>query len=353
MKNHAIIPIFIPHYGCTYECVFCNQNEITGRSCAPSYTDVRNTIETWLTTLRSSQSEKSGVIEIAFYGGSFTGIPIEVQSAYLSVAKEYKDFGMVDKIHLSTRPDYINDEILTNLRDYGVNTIELGVQSFDDEVLKASNRGHNADCVYHAANLIKEYGFELGIQLMIGLPGDTMETCIYSAKKAVELKPVLARLYPTILLENTELLNMYKRDEYTPLTREEAVHRAKEMYLILDEAGITIMRVGLKSGDIMDNAAIDSPAYHPAFRQLVEAEIAKDRINTLIEEALKKNCTDDLDLGSFSKKLDIYSSPTWFSNMIGNKGTGKTFFKEKYPELNIRYRVDKSLDKGRFRIEFK
>lgn len=353
MKNHAIIPIFIPHYGCNYECVFCNQNEITGHDSAPTYGEVKSTIDTWLTTLRASPEQKSGTVEIAFYGGSFTGIPIRVQSAYLGIAKEYKDKGFVDKIHLSTRPDYIDNEILANLKAYGVDIIELGVQSFDNGVLKASNRGHDAECVYHAANLIKKYGFELGIQLMIGLPEDTMETCVYSAEKTVELKPALARIYPTILLENTELLNMYKCGEYTPLSRDEAVRRAKAMYLILDDAGITIMRVGLKSGDIMDNAAIDSPAYHPAFRQLVESEIAKDRIEDLVKKELEDIKYAEIATNTLPKMLDIFSSPSWFSNMIGNKGSNKKFFKGKYPNLKIKFRIDKSLEKGKFRIEFK
>ncbi len=147
MKKHAIIPIFIPHLGCPNDCVFCNQRKITARTTAPTQEAVRETIEEWLTTLDHERTE----IEVAFYGGSFTGLEIEEQSIYLAVAKDYLDAGKVDGIHLSTRPDYINEEILDNLKKYGVSTIELGVQSFDDDVLRASNRGHDSAVVYKAA----------------------------------------------------------------------------------------------------------------------------------------------------------------------------------------------------------
>ena len=257
-KKHAIIPIFIPHLGCPYDCVFCNQREITARTAAPDTRQVDATIKQWLTTLQDAE------VEIAFYGGSFTGIPMEMQSAYLDVAKKYKDRGIVTKLHLSTRPDFIDEEILENLRAHGVDVIELGAQSFDDRVLALSNRGHTADDTRRASRLIKSYGFQLGIQLMIGLPGDSRESCVMSAREAVKLEPELARLYPTIVLDDTRLYQMYREGLYTPLTREEAVATTADMYRILDDAGIRIMRVGLKSTDIIgDGGAINGGTYHP------------------------------------------------------------------------------------------
>ena len=377
MKKHAIIPIFIPHKGCPNDCVFCNQRKITARTADVSNDDVRQILDTWLTTLRpditgsaegrttgleadndtagiatagsetfvsgsaGNESAVRGVVEAAFYGGSFTGLDIEEQSAYLAVTKEYKDAGLIDKVHLSTRPDYIDRQILDNLRDYGVDTIELGVQSFDDEVLRKSNRGHTSADVYKAVELIKEYGFELGIQLMIGLPGDSLETCVYSARETVRLQPSLARLYPTIVLDETELYEMYARGEYEPLPREEAVLRTKEMYKILDDAGITIMRVGLKSTDLIgEGGAINGGTYHPAFRQLVEGEIAKERIEVLLEELLKTR----------NNNIVITSNEKWFSNMVGHHACNKKYFAEKYPELRIRYAVDESLTDGAFGV---
>ncbi|MBR4861827.1 MAG: radical SAM protein, partial [Firmicutes bacterium] len=163
MKKHAIIPIFIPHRGCPNACVFCNQRKITARQDDVTPEKARQTIETWLTTLGGVET-----VEIAFFGGSFTGIPMEEQSAFLALAKEYKDAGRIHQIHLSTRPDYITEEILDNLKKYSVDVIELGVQSLDDQVLAVSGRGHDAACVYRAAEMMKDYGFTLGIQLMVG-----------------------------------------------------------------------------------------------------------------------------------------------------------------------------------------
>lgn len=271
MKKHAIIPIFISHRGCPNDCVFCNQKKITARQGDVTEEDVRNTIKTYLSTLNDMNME---TIELSFFGGSFTGIPIEEQSRFLAIAYEYKQRGIIDKIHMSTRPDYIDREILDNLKKYSVDVIELGVQSFDDAVLEKSNRGHSAAAVYDACRLIKEYGFTLGIQLMIGLPGDSLESCIYSARETVKIAPEIARLYPTIIIEDTELLEMYRRGEYSPLTLDEAVAVTKEMYRILDAAGINIIRVGLKSTDIInEDGAITGGTYHPAFGSLSKAPL--------------------------------------------------------------------------------
>lgn len=341
MKKHAIIPVFIPHKGCPNDCVFCNQHAITARTADVTQDDVKRTIEEWLTTL-----EGTTVIEVAFYGGSFTGLTIEEQSSFLEVAYEYRKHGRINKIHLSTRPDYISKPILDNLKRFEVDTVELGVQSFDDEVLIKSNRGHNSGAVYEAVALLKEYGFEFGIQLMIGLPGDSLETCLYSAREAARLEPDLARLYPTIVLDDTELLNQYIRGEYSPLSREEAIEITKQMYLILYRAGITIMRVGLKSTDVIgDGGAINGGTYHPAFRQLVESRIARDAV----DEKLRSIQTS-FQAGKDRLKIDISSNGKWFSNLIGNGGENRRYFEEKYPDFNIKFRVNDELQDMEFSV---
>ncbi len=342
MKKHAIIPIFIPHLGCPNDCVFCNQRAITARTETPTSETVRGTIEEWLSTLEPKRAEGLETIEIAFYGGSFTGLSIPEQSYYLSVAKEFLDSSRIDAVHLSTRPDYINHEILENLKHYGVQTIELGVQSFDDEVLKASNRGHSSQDVYNAVELIKEYGFDFGIQLMIGLPGDSLKTCIQSAEKAASLKPNLARLYPTIVLDDTRLLEMYRKGEYQALTRSEAIERTKEMYKILANAGIYIMRVGLKSTDIIgDGGAINGGTYHPAFRQLVESAIMRDEFTP----QLKAICDSSHDFTN-RIKVDLCANSAWFSNLVGNNAENRIFCEETFPQLNIKFCVDDNLADG-------
>lgn len=262
MKKHAIIPIFIPHRGCPNDCVFCNQRKITAHQAPVRPEDVTETVETWLSTLEPRHTE---TIELAFFGGSFTGIPMEEQTAFLKVAKAYKDAGRIHKIHLSTRPDYITPEILYNLKRWGADVIELGVQSFDDQVLRLSGRGHDAACVYESSRMIQEYGFTLGIQLMIGLPGDTMEKDLYSAAETVRIGPSIARLYPTVVIRDTALYDMYLAGTYLPMEETEAVERTKEMYKILTSAGINVIRVGLKSSDIIadavqqDSTGFDNP----------------------------------------------------------------------------------------------
>ena len=374
MKKHAIIPIFIPHLGCPCQCVFCNQQKITARTKAVSTDEVRETVERYLSTLGELDPSE---IEIAFYGGSFTAIPIDTQTAYLEVANEYIDQGRVSSLHISTRPDCIDEEILENLRRYNVSTIELGVQSFSDEVLRLSKRGHDSEIAKAVAKLIKARGFKLGIQLMIGLPGDSLERCIYSARETVALAPELARLYPTLVIDGTELYDMYEDGSYEALSKEEALLRTKEMYKILHKAGINIMRVGLKSTDIIggsDLSAINGGTYHPAFRQLVEGEIAyeaiKEQLDALVAEidgtvlagASGSNSSSFTSTTSSSYanetpkpklKIDIFSNPQSFSNMIGNCGINKERLGAEYTHFDIKYRTDNTLARDIYIAELK
>ena len=331
-KISSILPIFIPHAGCPHQCVFCNQKKITARTSPVTSDDVVRAIETYLSTLKDMNLE---TIEIAFYGGSFTGLPIEKQNEYLSVAKHYKDAGKVDKIHLSTRPDYISDDILVNLKSYSVDVIELGVQSFDPEVLELSNRGHSSDVVYKASEMIKDFGFTLGIQLMVGLPGDTLEKDIYSAKETVKIAPEIARIYPTVVIEDTELYEMSKDGRYIPLTLEDSILRTKEMYKILDDAEIKIIRIGLKSSDIINS---ENVTFHPAIRQLVEGEIARDIVDPILKNISQEHVT-------------IYANSKWLSNLVGNGGINRKHWESEYPNVTFTFKVDDSLDNKVFKIE--
>ena len=369
MKTHAIIPIFIPHEGCPHDCIFCNQNAITARSSAPSEESVVDTIEQWLTTISVDPHIRTR--EIAFYGGSFTGIPIELQSRYLEIAKRYKDSGKIDKIHLSTRPDYIDDLILSNLSHYRVDIIELGVQSFDENVLRMSNRGHSADIVYRSAQLIKDHGFELGIQLMIGLPGDSHEKCLFSARETVRIAPSIARLYPTVIIKHTGLFELYKAGRYKALSTAEAVETTKEMYKILTGAGINVIRIGLKSTDhirtacttgsskllthdnIDDSGDVAGGDFHPAFRQLVEATIAREKMDANLVILLSQSF---LNLETKNEKTDhirltFTCNSVSFSNMIGNSRSNKLYFAAKFPFLRIRYAVDNRIVPGEYQAE--
>jgi len=340
MKTHAIIPIFIPHLGCPNDCVFCNQKKITARTKPLSRDDMTAIIDQYLDTIGG---RGIGTVEIAFYGGSFTGIPIVQQQEYLAVAKGYKDSGQVQKIHLSTRPDYINDEILDNLKQYGADIIELGVQSFDEEVLRLSNRGHDRETVFGASRLIKDYGFELGLQLMIGLPGDTYEKSVRSAEEAAKIEPSVARLYPTVIIRDTELYEMYQRGEYRPLSMEEAIRTTKDMYMILTGAGVNVIRVGLKSTDLINESGEIAGGYHPAFRQLVESEIAKEQLESqLLQLSLPV---------SAKAEISFCSSPASLSNMIGNRRSNRIYFEKKYPHVRFTFHADTKLPDSVYKMK--
>ena len=330
MKTHAIIPIFIPHEGCPHQCVFCNQKKITARTKAVEVSEVTKIIETHLSTLSKSNVK---TIEIGFYGGSFTAIPLDKQAQYLQIAQTYKQQGLIHQIHLSTRPDCIDDAILSQLKKCSVDTIELGVQSFDEEVLLASNRGHSKKSVYDSVRRIKEYHFKLGIQLMIGLPKDTKEKSIASAKETAMLKPDVARLYPTVILPNTPLYDSYMKGAFHPFTHDDMIETTKNMYRILQGADIQVIRVGLKSSDLINSAQENMPGtLHPAFRHLVESEIAKEDI--LSQLALlpeKKDC------------ISLYSNEKSFSNLIGHKKSNLLYLREQYPESLISFHKNPSL----------
>ena len=363
MKTHAIIPIFIPHAGCPHDCVFCNQKAITARTAPPTLDAVVDTIERNLTTIKANSSIKT--VEIAFFGGSFTGIPLDEQSAYLDIAKSYKDRGLIDMIHMSTRPDYIDEKILDNLKKYDADIIELGVQSFDPEVLRLSARGHSPEIVYKSSELIKNYGFTLGIQLMIGLPGDSYDKCMDSAAQTISIAPSIARLYPTVVIQDTALYEMAKRGTYTPLTEHEAVMTTKDMYRALTAAGINIIRVGLKSTDIInsDSDAIGAGSYHPAFRQLVEGELAREDMESELSGILAQLNIDDKTLPASNghaayktaeRATVIFSStPESFSNMIGNSRSNRIYFEQKYPYLRFRFEADKTIPRSHYKAALK
>ena len=280
-KKHVNIPIFISHEGCPNDCVFCNQRKITAKANAMTLQEIEEQIKVYCSTL-----DDTTYVELAFFGGSFTGIDTKLQENYLKLAAGYKNLGKIQAIRLSTRPDYISEDILDRLKLYGVDTIELGVQSLDEEVLKASNRGHLVVDVYRAVSLIKSYGFQLGIQLMVGLPKDTKEKSILTSKLTVLLNPDFIRIYPTLVIKETELSELSLRGEYRPLSIEEAVDWTKDMYKIFLTNHIPVIRMGLQPTDLIaEGKEILYGPFHPAFRQLVESDyfldLMKDKLNAL------------------------------------------------------------------------
>ena len=299
MKKHVNIPIFIPHLGCPNNCVFCNQRSISGRqSFDPS--EVTGQIESVLATL-GEDTER----EIAFFGGSFTGIDRELMIYLLEVAKGYIDRGEVSGIRLSTRPDYIDRERLDILARYGVRTVELGLQSMDGSVLRATKRGHSVADAVRACALVKEYGFELIGQMMVGLPCSTPESEIYTAQRICDMGADGARVYPTVVFYNTELCEMAKQGEYLPLTDADAVERTKNVLDVFDRRGIPCIRVGLcASENLSDEDEVYGGANHSAVGELAMGELYFERICAELDkygDISGKDLTISVSLRSTSK----------------------------------------------------
>ncbi|HBE9528207.1 TPA: radical SAM protein [Clostridioides difficile] len=312
-----IIPIFVPHKGCPHDCIFCNQKKITGVSTDVTSEDARNIIEECLETI-----DKDADVEIAFFGGSFTAIDIDIQKSLLSVAKEYVEKGLVKDIRMSTRPDCIDEDILSMLKEYKTSIIELGVQSLDEKVLLDSIRGHQSEIVYKSSKMIKNSGIKLGLQMMIGLPADTEEKCIFTAKKFVELKPDCVRVYPTLVVKDTGLEKLMEQNKYNPFTLEESVNIVKKVLVLFYVNNINVIRVGLQAtDDIQIGKAVLAGPYHPAFRELVEADMIKDYLEFVILQ--NKNI----------KQMLVKSNKKNISKIIGNKKTNVKCMEEKFGVL--------------------
>lgn len=299
--KHINVALFVPDEGCPHRCSFCNQKTISGKTRQLTVKDIEAAVETALA------SSDCGDGEIAFFGGSFTAIERNYMLSLLRKGKEYIDRGFFKGIRISTRPDCIDAEILTLLKAHGVTSVELGCQSMDDEVLAMNERGHTSSDVVRAAALIKQFGFEFGVQMMTGLYGDTAEKTFATAEKLISLRPDTARIYPTVVLENTRLAELYEKGEYTPQTTEEAAELCAELLLMFHGAGIRVIRLGLHSGGNVQEGYV-AGAYHPAFREIAESSIYLRKIR---EELLKE--------GLSAGKAEITVGSPYISMASGQK----------------------------------
>ncbi len=283
--RHSTIPVFIPEEACPNQCVFCNQHRIAGADCAPSVEEVIRKVNAHLLTIPAG-----GEVEIGFFGGNFTGIPIKEQQVYLECTQPFIESGKVHGIRLSTRPDYINQEILDSLKLYKVTSIELGAQSLDDEVLKLAGRGHTAAQVAEAAKMIKENGFKLGLQMMVGLPGDTAEKSLFTANEIIRLGADCTRIYPTLVIKNTELEQLYFEGKYQPLSLDEAISRVADLVPLFIDAEVKILRIGLHPSEgLLDRTSLVAGPFEVAFGEMVFSEIWKRIFSTLVFPNGKRN----------------------------------------------------------------
>jgi histone acetyltransferase (RNA polymerase elongator complex component) len=317
--RHYIIPVFIPQEACPHQCIFCHQAKISGRQNIPSADEIDAIIQQHLSTIPSVNS----LVEIAFFGGSFTGIDMCRQKSYLSIARRYVYRGVVHSLRVSTRPDYIDDRRLALLRDFSVGTVEIGAQSMDDDVLRKAGRGHTARDTIEAAGRIRAWDFSLGLQMMIGLPGDTPAASMMTAEKIIALGADNTRIYPTLVIRHTPLAELFRQGKYMPLSLEKAVSLSKEVYRLFEEAGVNVIRMGLhpSEGLISGEDLIAGP-FHPSFRELVMTELWREEL-------------EKIESGNDAKTLTVFVSPGHLNFAIGYKAANRLMLLKKYDKVNF------------------
>lgn len=277
----------MPMLACPHRCIYCNQFVISGQQKLPDIHDVVALIERNLATIPSECHKR-----VAFFGGSFTCLPMQVQNRYLEAVQPYLQSRRIEGIQLSTRPDYIDDEILQNLKCKGVTLIELGAQSLDDDILQRCGRGHTVEDVRRASALIRRYDMELGLQMMIGLPGDTLETAMHTAEQIVAFGASCTRIYPTLVVEGTSLAKDYLSGRYKPMSLEMAVEWCKELYQYFTDHDVTILRMGLHpTQDLRDGEHLLAGPFHVSFKELVLTALWRDRIRERIAQEGREDIT--------------------------------------------------------------
>ena len=338
MKKEYIIPIFVPHLGCPNDCTFCNQKKISGQKKNITSDDVKGIIEYYLSNFQNTDNLN---VEVAFFGGSFTGIDTNLQEELLSAAYEFIKAGKVNSIRVSTRPDYIDKEKLALLKKYGVKTIELGVQSTNDYILNKARRGHSFQDVKKASKLIRKNKFILGHQMMVGLQDSTPKDEIKTAKDLIKLKPKIVRIYPVLVIKDTKLCEEYMNGDYIPNTVEQAVETCVILLKMFRKKKIEVIRIGLQSTDEICNpeneaSQVVAGPYHPAFRQLVESRIYYEEISKKIKG-----------LNNKIKNVKFVVNKSQINNFVGHKRENINKIEELY---NIKVEIEQSDNEKNFRL---
>lgn len=313
---HSNISIFVPHAGCTFRCSFCDQNTISGEHSLPHGDDVERICRQAVSEIKDPHNT-----EIAFFGGSFTAIEHSYMTELLEAAKPFVGESGFKGIRISTRPDFIDDEILELLKKYGVTSIELGAQSLDDRVLEANHRGHTASDIYKACELIKKYGFEIGLQLMIGLYKSDEGIELSNLEQVLAIKPDTVRIYPVVILENTLLGKLLRSGEYNPMSMESVIDICSKMLLAFEQSGIKVIKCGLHASEFVERDMIGG-FYHPAFRELCESRIYKDAIDSELQNAGISSAVKGERL-----KLTVAVSPDCISKAAGHKRSNIEYYK--------------------------
>ncbi len=331
-----IIPIFIPNAGCPHLCVFCDQREVTGvRSGKVNAKKINDTVNSYLDTRPDWEDE----VELAYFGGSFTSLPMVRQNELLKAGHNLIERGLIDSIRLSTRPDSISERVIENLISYGVGTVEIGVQSMVDEVLNKSNRGHTAEDTVRAVELISKYPLSWIAQMMPGLPGDTEDNVLYTGKRVVGFGPDGVRIYPTLVVKGTELERLYRAGEYQPASLDDMLSVLKKLVLLFEEEAIPIIRMGLKPSKELEESVISGP-YHPSIGALVMESIMYDRMSSAVGG-----------LRFIPDPLTIRVNPARIGAAVGSNKINVINLKREYKLKGLKVLQDTSLSEGEVAID--
>ncbi len=318
MTAPLVIPYFIPHQGCPHQCVFCNQSIITSKSGNEAVGDLDRVIQKYL----AFKGDRSRV-ELAFFGGNFLGLPVQKIKALLRGVSPYLEKGLIHGIRCSTRPDTITEERLNLVAPYGLGLVELGVQSMDNTVLGLAGRGHTREDTISAVKQLQDAGVQVGVQVMAGLPGDTLSTALETIRLLAAFKPDLARIYPVLVLAGSRLARWYEAGRYAPLTLGQAVGQVKEMVKIFNTAGVPVVRMGLQASEMMDDASqVLAGPWHPAFGHLVFSELMFEKACEQIDRFFEKETAD---------KVVLTVHPRSISRLQGDKKLNLEKFGRRYP----------------------
>ena len=324
MMKHYNIPIFLPELACPYRCVYCNQFSITGNDDIVKPEDVKNIIDSHLTSFK----EENRFVEVAFFGGNFTGLPVKMQNDYLEVVQPYLDKNLVHGIRCSTRPDYISLQRVKEIKHFGMRNIELGAQSTNDEVLNHCKRGHTYNDIVEASQIILSEDITLGLQMMIGLPYDSEEKDFQTARDIVSLGAKETRIYPCIVVNDTELETMYRNGEYKALSINEAVSRSAKLYSYFIENQVKVLRIGLHQSDELDAGGYVAGPYHKNFAEMVFSHIWKEKFKNL-----KISESENL-----KKDIIINVPASQINHAIGWNGENKKLLLEQFRSVDFKCR---------------